>query len=100
MEAVVIVERSVLEKLISEIGEMKSQVREIAKERNDLAKPLMTVKEVCEFLGKGSTWLDANKEKIGFTRAGGELRFRRKDVEAYLEEGYFRRPTSGHKKSR
>lgn len=54
-------------------------------------KTWMSIKEVCEYLGKGSTWVDQNKEVIGFSRAGGEIRFKRKDVDAYMESRYYRR---------
>ncbi|MDP3561696.1 MAG: helix-turn-helix domain-containing protein [Legionellaceae bacterium] len=91
MNGVSIVETSLLEDLINKVERLDGYVRTVEKERNELKKPLMSVKEVCEYLGKGSTWLDIHKAEIGFTKAGGEIRFKRKDVEAYLEAGYYKK---------
>lgn len=101
MKGVTIVETEVLENLVHNVTEMhnlfKSTVIALKDELKEAKKPWMTSKEVCEYLGKGSTWVDMNKEEIGFAKAGGEIRFRRKDVEAYLESRYFRK---GQQKSR
>jgi len=91
MEAVTIIETSKLEQLLSTLHNLDEKVCEMYIELKELKKPLFTVKELCEYLGKGSTWVDAHKADIGFSMAGGEIRFKRKDVEAYLESTYYKR---------
>lgn len=92
MDGVTLIETAAFNKLLDKVDKLESFIQEVVRERNLLLKPLMTVKEVCEYLDKGSTWIDQNKTKIGYTKVGGEIRFRRKDVEDYLASGYFREP--------
>lgn len=86
MEGVTILETKDVDRLVNQL----SKVEELIKGLQENNKPWMSLKEVCEYMGKGSTWVDLNKGVIGFTKAGGEIRFKRKDVDAYLESRYFK----------
>jgi predicted DNA-binding transcriptional regulator AlpA len=51
-------------------------------------KPYLTSKEVTEILGFNEDWLSLNKQFIGYSKIGGALRFKRADVEEYIEKNY------------
>lgn len=87
MKGITIVKTRVLNRLIDRIDRMEELIKNLGVAGG---RPWMSIKKVCEYMGKGSTWVDMNKWEIGFTKAGGEIRFKRKDVDAYLEGRYFR----------
>lgn len=86
MNGLTIIETEVLSGIFKKLEKIEAFV----KETETAKKPWMSLKEVCEYMGKGSTWVDMNKASIGFTKAGGEIRFKRKDVDAYLESRYYK----------
>jgi excisionase family DNA binding protein len=90
MKGLTIIESEAIDRLTSQISGIEEMFRTTLKELQEAKKPWMTMKEVCEYMGKGSTWLDLNKGEIGFSKAGGEIRFKRKDVDAYLESRYYK----------
>jgi excisionase family DNA binding protein len=90
MQGVTLVESQVLENLIGEVQGLRSVVLSTLKELSETKKPYLTVSEAMELTGFGKTWLMANKQDIGFSSVGGCIRFKRKDVEAYMEANYFK----------
>ena len=90
MKGLTIIETEILEELISEIKSLRSTVLETISELKDARSPYMTSQEVMEMIKFEKDWLSANKHKIGSSTVGGQLRFKRKDVEAYIEANYFK----------
>jgi excisionase family DNA binding protein len=86
MKGLTIIETDAIDGLINRFLLLEKAIQGL----EDTRRPWMTLKEVCQYMSKGSTWVDLNKRIIGFTKAGGELRFKRKDVDAYLESRYFK----------
>lgn len=93
MNGLTIIETEAIDRLTSRLTGIEEMFASAINELKEAKKPWMTMKEVCEYMGKGSTWLDLNKQLIGFSKAGGEIRFKRKDVDAYLESRYFKSKT-------
>lgn len=90
MEGVSIVESSVLNKLIYEIQTLGERVEKMAKEQEESKSPFMNSKQVMDMMIKGKTWLNDNKQRIGFSKKGGQLIFKRSDVVAFMENDYFK----------
>lgn len=90
MNGVSIVETATLERLIDKVEELKSTVTDTLSQLADTKKPYLSAQEVMELTGFGKTWLNANKQDIGFSTVGGALRFKRKDVEEYMNQNYFK----------
>lgn len=76
--------------LVNKIDATSRRVEELAAELKDSRKPYLTAIEVQELTGFGKSWLNDNKQDIGFTTIGGCLRFKRKDVEEYIEANYYK----------
>lgn len=48
--------------------------------------PLWTVRDLAAYLGKSPSWVSHNRHRLPApSRIGGELRWRRQDVEAWVE---------------
>jgi predicted DNA-binding transcriptional regulator AlpA len=90
MEGVSIVETRILERLISRIEALEAIVLSNVEELKQNKKPYLSTQELMELTGFGKTWVNDNKQLIGFTTVGGCLRFKRKDVEEYIESNYFK----------
>lgn len=86
MNGVSIIENEAVSILLKRLDRIEAFI----KEKDSDQKQWMTLKEVCEYMRKSSTWVDLNKGNIGFTKAGGECRFKRSDVDAYLESRYYK----------
>lgn len=89
MNGVSIIETAAIDRLINQVAFLEEKFVEVANELKDAKKPWMTVEETCEYMRMGSTWLYANKSKIGFSKPGGVIVFSRKKVDAYLESNGF-----------
>lgn len=50
----------------------------------------MTINEVVEYTRLSRTAVNVNRDKIGFTNAGNCIRFKRSDVNDYMEQNYFK----------
>lgn len=85
MNGVSIIENEAVSILLKRLDRIEAFIKE-----KDADQKWMTLKEVCEYMRKSSTWVDLNKGAIGFTKAGGEVRFKRSDVDAYLESRYYK----------
>lgn len=90
MEGVSIVNTEVLESLIGSVTDLKESVLLTMAELKDAKKPYLTANDVMQVTGFGKTWVNDNKHLIGFSTVGGCLRFKRKDVEEYMEQNYFK----------
>ena len=90
MPEVAIVDNQILNNLISEISGMKSFIEEMKAELKQKTKPYLTAQELMEITGFGKTWVNDNKHLIGFSSVGGCLRFKRKDVEEFMDQNYFK----------
>ncbi len=51
-----------------------------------MSEEFLTVKEVATLLKFDERTVYRKKDEIGYTRPFGQIRFRREDVEAYLEK--------------
>lgn len=87
MDGVSLVETKVLNMLIDRIESLESSVIEQIERHT---KPYLTTKDVCDMLNKSENWVLLHKNELGSSKRSGTLLFKRKDVEEYIEEGYFR----------
>jgi hypothetical protein len=90
MKGISLVETKILQALIFSVEDMKMTVISTLAELKDTKKPYLTAQDVMELTGFGKTWVTENKQDIGFTTVGGCLRFKRKDVEEYMNQNYFK----------
>jgi hypothetical protein len=90
MEGISLVETKTLEALIFSVEDMKMTVVSTLEELKQAKKPYMTAQEVMEITGFSKTWVNDNKQDIGFSTVGGCLRFKRKDVEEFMSQNYFK----------
>lgn len=90
MEGVTIIETSVLEKLIAKIEQLESTVKTTLADINNKTKPYLTTKEVCELLSKSENWVLLHKHELGYSKRTGTLIFKRKAIEEYIDEDYFK----------
>lgn len=86
MQGVTIIDTQQWEKLNNELVDLKKLILSLSKQ--PVKDPLMTSKEVQEYLKKGSTWVDDNKHKIGCSKIGGEWRFRKSIVDEFVNQTY------------
>jgi excisionase family DNA binding protein len=90
MEGVTLIETAALQDLIGSIERMElivtSTVAELKKSKN----PYLTTADVTELTGFGPKWVQDNKAAIGFSMIGNHCRFKRSDVEEFMEQNYFK----------
>jgi prophage antirepressor-like protein len=87
MEGVSLVETKALNTLINRLESLENKVVEAVSKYN---KPYLTTKDVCEMLNKSENWVLLHKHDLGSSKRTGTLLFKRKDVEEYIEEGYYK----------
>lgn len=85
-----LVDTATLQTLISQVKELQTTVMTTVAELKDAKKPWLTAQDVMDMTGFGKTWVNDNKQDIGFSTIGNCLRFKRKDVEEYIESNYFK----------
>lgn len=90
MEGVSIVETATLLNLISTVERLEKTVTGTLAVLKDTQKPYLSSQEVMEITGFGKRWLNDNKQDIGFSTVGRCLRFKRKDLEEYMSQNYFK----------
>ncbi len=90
MENISIVETKVLEELIFEVRSLRELVIKTIDELGDVKKPYLTVQDVMNLTGFSIDWVNHHKQDIGYSNIGRTIRFKRKDVEAYMEANYFK----------
>jgi hypothetical protein len=90
---VAIVDNQLLEALISKITTLDSYISELKAEATTKSKPFISAHDLMELTGFSSKWVIDNKESIGYTTIGNQLRFKRDDVEAFFEKNYIKPKT-------
>jgi hypothetical protein len=94
MEGVSIVPTETLQALIFEIQDLKMTVMSTIAELQESKSPYMNSRQVMEITSNGKTWLNDNKDLIGFSKKNGRLRFKRSDVIEFIESGYHKKRKS------
>jgi hypothetical protein len=87
---VAIIDNELIINLISKINTLDAYVRELKSEVNSKTKPFLSANELMELTGFSSKWVIDNKDNVGYTTIGNQLRFKRKDVEAFFEKNYIK----------
>jgi hypothetical protein len=87
---VAIISNELLEALISKIDSLDAYVNQLKTELDAKSKPYLSTQDLMELTGFSSKWVIDNKSKIGFTEIGNQLRFKRKDVEQFMEQNYIK----------
>lgn len=90
MNGVTIIETETLNELFTRLTNLEKTVTETISELKEAKKPYLNSEEVMELVGMGKSWLNENKAKIGYSTLGSHLRFKRKDVEEFIEANYFK----------
>lgn len=90
MTGVSLVETQTLNLLIEKVENLQEFVTNISAELKDAKKPYLSVQEVMELTGFSIDWVNDHKQDIGYSNIGRTIRFKRKDVEAYMEQNYFK----------
>ena len=87
MEGVTIIETKVLQDLIAAIKSMEATVE---KELMRNSEPYLTTEDVCRLLKKSKNWVMLHKAELGFSKRTGTLLFKRKSIDEFIEEDYFK----------
>lgn len=87
MEGVVIFPQSQAESLVEKVDAFFNALQIMQLNKQEV---YLTLKQVCDKTGFSPKWVHLNKEKIGFCKVGSDLRFKRSDVEAFMEANYFK----------
>lgn len=87
---VAIIDNQLIENLISKINSLDAYVNELKTEVEVKSKPYLSTQDIMELTGFSSKWVIDNKSKIGYTEIGSQLRFKRKDVEQFMEQNYIK----------
>ena len=87
MTGITIIETEKLEEMIGKLDIMLAYVKATS-------QPLMSISQVAERTGLSKSTIERIKSDIGYTTIGGCYRFKRKDVELYIEENYLSRKAS------
>jgi excisionase family DNA binding protein len=91
MEGVSIVPTETLQALIGSVEKMELiVVSTLAQLKEFETKKWMTINEVAEFTGLSRSAVNTNRVAIGFTDSGNCIRFKRSDVEEFMEQNYFK----------
>jgi len=90
MEGITIIETAAFQELLSKIESMTKVIEIVDQELKGALKPYLTVAEVASLTGFGKSWVMDHKSEIGYSTIGSSLRFKRKDVDEFMEERYFK----------
>ncbi|RQO66806.1 hypothetical protein DBR40_21895 [Pedobacter sp. KBW01] len=90
MQGVSIVETATLQALIFKVENLQETVMQTLADINEAKKPYLTLKEAGVLLNKSEKWMHTNKHEIGCSKTGGDWTFKRKDIEAYINQSYFK----------
>lgn len=90
MKGVSIVETATLIALIHKVENLEGMVSSTLSQLKDKSKPYLSTTEVTQLTGFSKNWVLLNKEKIGFSKLGKDLIFKRTDVADYIEQNYFK----------
>jgi excisionase family DNA binding protein len=87
---VAIIDNHLIETLIAKIERIDTYIHELKADVDTKSKPYLSTQDLMELTGFSSKWVIDNKGKIGFTEIGNQLRFKRKDVEQFMEQNYIK----------
>jgi hypothetical protein len=90
MDGISLVETATLQSLITEVKDMRLVVISALQELAEAKKPYLSAQEVMKLTGFSLDWVNDHKQDIGYSNIGRTIRFKRKDVEAYMETNYFK----------
>ena len=90
MKGLTVFETEAVYELISEMRSMRLRIEEMYFELKEAKKPYLTAKDLQELTGFSKTWINDNKQHIGYSLVGGQLRFKRSDVDAFMETRYYK----------
>lgn len=90
MQGVSIVETATLVALINKVENLEGMVSSTLNQLKDKSKPYLSTAEVMLLTGFSKNWVLLNKDKIGFSKLGKDLIFKRSDVADYIEQNYFK----------
>lgn len=76
--------------LIDKIDGLKDTVLKVVAELKEAQKPYLSTPEVCELLNVSENWVLLHKDELGSSKKTGKLLFKRKDVEDFIDDGYFK----------
>ncbi len=99
MNGITLFETPAVLELLEKITQLSERVEAMHLELRDTKKPYLTSHEVMGITGFSKNWLNDNKQDIGFSMVGGCLRFKRKDLEEYMESNYFKTKVKRRKQS-
>jgi len=85
---VITIETRAFMMILDELRDIKEKVVNAVENAN---KPYLTTKEVMAMLGKSENWVLQHKDALGHSKSSGTLLFKRKDIDAYIESGYFKK---------
>jgi hypothetical protein len=97
MEGVTILETKVLQELIDKIIKLSESVEAIRQELDGTRKTYLTLKEASAFIGFSTAWVNEHKFDIGCSTVGGQVRFKRKDVDWFMQQEYYKSKTPRRK---
>lgn len=90
MEGITLIETASLQKLFDKLETMSEQFNQVTQELRELKKPYLTAQDLMEITGFSKTWVNNNKQLVGYSMVGGCLRFKRADVMEFMESGYYK----------
>jgi len=85
-----IIETEAVLLLISKIEKLSDRVEGMADELKQSKRPYLTAQEVMDITGFSRDWITDHKFDIGCSTKGGKLIFKRKDLDAFIEEDYYK----------
>ena len=91
MEEYIEVDKYWLMDLITKIEDLTAYVKKAEKLQRDYEySRFLTPQEVSKLIGFSVSWIERRHEEIGCSNFNGNRRFKRIDVEAFMELYYFR----------
>lgn len=85
-----LIDTQVLEKLINKLDSLEQAVTTTIKDLKSTTTPYLSTKQVCEMLNVSENWVLLHKDDLGSSKRTGKLTFKRKAIEEFIEEDYFR----------
>ena len=91
MDPVTILDTTTLQMVLSKIESMNSHFEQVAAELKSSQGKWMTINQVVEYTGLSRTTVNLHRDKIGRSDSGNCIRFKRSDVDKFMEAGYYKR---------
>jgi len=90
---VIVIDSVVFKQIVGMFETIQKTVVELAEENKHLKdNRLMTLKEVSEYTGFGSAWVQKHKDYIGYSQIGcKDLRFYKDNIDAYFQKHFIQK---------